>query len=157
MPVVHYQWFRLFNKWQIHIYIFFLFHNVSTEFLHASTSKFYILSSYISSNHFMQKDRFTHIHKWMTKKNKSNVHKSFLIVHVTTGPWCKKWKQINIKSRNDANRLPSHTKPWIRYSNIQLISLSYKFAILMLLSQNVSSTSFHINYFSFYVQEINQK
>jgi len=44
-------------------YIFFIFHNVSTEFLHASTSKFYILSSYISSNHFMQKDRLTHIHE----------------------------------------------------------------------------------------------
>ena len=40
----------------------------------------------------------------------------------------KKYKQINVKSRNDANRLPSHTKPWIRHCNIQLISFSYKFA-----------------------------
>ena len=40
-------------------YKFFLFCNLSTDFLHASTSKFYILSSYMSSNHFMEKDILT--------------------------------------------------------------------------------------------------
>jgi len=39
----------------------------------------------------------------------------------------KKCKQINVKSRNDAQRLPSHKKPWIRHCYIQLISFSYKF------------------------------
>jgi len=57
----------------------------------------------------------------------------------------KKCKQINVKCRNDARRLPSHTKPWIRHCNIQLISFSLiSLQILMLLGQNSSTTSFHI-------------
>ena len=60
----------------------------------------------------MEKDRLTYIHEYITQLHiKSNVHKSFLIQHVTTAPSCKtKFRQINVKSRNDAHRLPSHTQ-----------------------------------------------
>jgi hypothetical protein len=98
--------------------------------------------------------RKTDLHIYMNEWQihiKSNVHISFLIQHVPQQLDAKKYKQINVKSRNDAKRLPSQTKPRIRHCNIQLILSLRRLQILRLLGQNTSSTSFHINYCSFYL------
>ena len=69
----------------------------------------------------------------------------------------KKCKEINVKSQNDAQRLVSLQSHGLYSAIYNLFLCLTSLQILILLNQNSSSTSFHINYSSFYLKEINQK